>query len=62
MPSRDAHTTTQSSGKQENIFNILCMILTNCKLKLNKIYVNNYLGKYTHCSSAVPYSKHPDDG
>jgi hypothetical protein len=38
--------------------NILFIILTRGKLKMKTLY----LGKYTHCSSAVPHNKHPDDG
>jgi hypothetical protein len=48
VPSRDAHTTTQSSVKQQNIFNILFIILTHGKLKLKNNNVNNYILENIH--------------
>jgi hypothetical protein len=41
QPSHDTHTTTQGDVKQQNIFNILCIILTHGKLQLRNTYVNN---------------------
>ena len=41
QPSRDTHTTTHSNVKQRNIFNILFIVLTNGKLKLENTNVNN---------------------
>jgi hypothetical protein len=62
QPSRDAHTTTQSNVKQQNIFNVLFVILTQGKLELRNTNVNNCILENIHIVCPMYHISSSDDG